>query len=152
MSKQELFCKLKFKTYRENRNLPGKLLPTDKVTCSAKHYTCSVVPYPFQAMWGFSGALSQYWQLFKSPVCGGFARFVTLFLRNVGHLFSRGFVLIQAGCDQSCKDFWVHCGTLEQTQVFTSVCEIHFIVNQINTLINLGHEFKKANALILRCR
>ena len=26
---------------------------------------------------------------------------------------SRGFILIQDGGDRSCKDFWVHCGTLE---------------------------------------
>lgn len=37
-------------------------------------------------MWGFSGALSPYCQLFESPVCGGFARFVAFVLRNVGHL------------------------------------------------------------------
>ena len=65
---------------------------------------------------------------------------------------ARGFVLIQDGGDRSCKDFWVHLGTLERAQVFTGICGIHFIVIQINTLINLGHGFKKANALILRCR
>ena len=63
---------------------------------------------------------------------------------------SSGFVLIQDGGDHSCKDFWVHFGTVERTQVFTGICGIHFIVIQINTLINLGHGFKKANALILR--
>ena len=33
--------------------------------------------------------------------------------------------------------------------MFTGICGIHFIVIQTNTLINLGHGFKKANALIL---
>ena len=57
----------------------------------------------------------------------------------------RGFVLIQDGGDRSCKrkDFWVHFGQLERTQVFTGICGIHFIVIQING-------FKKANALKLR--
>ena len=27
-------------------------------------------PPPPQDMWGFSGVLSRYWQLFESPVCG----------------------------------------------------------------------------------
>ena len=31
--------------------------------------------------------------------------------------------------------------------MFTGICGIHFIVIQINTLINLGHGFKKANTL-----
>ena len=35
-------------------------------------------PPPTRDMWGFSWALSRYWQLFESPVCGGFAHFVTL--------------------------------------------------------------------------
>ena len=61
---------------------------------------------------------------------------------------TRGFVLIQDGGDRSWKDFWVHLGTLERTQVFIGICGIHSIVIQINTLINLGHGFKKANALI----
>ena len=52
---------------------------------------------------------------------------------------SGGFVLIQDDGDRSCKDFWVHFGTLERTQVFTSICGIHFIVIEINTWI------KKAN-------
>ena len=34
---------------------------------------------PPRDMWGFSGALSPYWQLFESPVCGGFARFFFCF-------------------------------------------------------------------------
>ena len=46
----------------------------------------------------------------------------------------------------------VHWRPLERTQVFTGICEIHFIVIQINTLINLRHGFKKANAVILRRR
>ena len=37
-------------------------------------------------MWGFSGALSPYWQLFESPVCGGFAGFVTFFPEECGVL------------------------------------------------------------------
>ena len=41
----------------------------------------------------------------------------------------------------------VHFGTLERTQVLTGICGIHFIVIQINTLINLGYGFKKANAV-----
>ena len=48
---------------------------------------------------------------------------------------SRGFVLIQDGGDRSRKDFW-HIG--EWTQVFTGICEIHFIVIQINASINIG--------------
>ena len=42
-------------------------------------------PPPPRDMWGFSGALSPYWQLFESPICGGFARFFAFVLRNVGH-------------------------------------------------------------------
>ena len=59
-------------------------------------------------------------------------------------------VLIQDGGESFRKDFWVHFSTLERTQVFTGICGIHFIVIQINTLINLGHGLKKANSLILR--
>ena len=40
---------------------------------------------PPRDMWGFSRALLPYWQLFGSPVCGGFARFFAFVLRNVGH-------------------------------------------------------------------
>ena len=65
---------------------------------------------------------------------------------------STGFVLIQDGGDHSRKDFWVHFGTLEWTQVFTGICGIRFIFIQINASINLGHGFKKANAFILRFR
>ena len=72
-------------------------------------------------MWGFRGALLPYWQLFESPVCGGFAHFVAFALRNVG------------------------------TQVFTGICGIRLTVIQINTSSNLAHGFKEANALILRC-
>ena len=36
--------------------------------------------------------------------------------------------------------------------VFTAICGIRLIVIQINTSINLGHGFKKANTLILRFR
>ena len=81
----------------------------------------------------------------------GIPAFCHTFPEECGAYNSRGFVLIQDGGDRSCKDFWVHFGTLERTQVFTGICGIHFIVIQINTLINLGHGFKKANALILRC-
>ena len=45
----------------------------------------------------------------------------------------RGFVLIQDGGDRSPMDFWVHLA-------------------HCYTLINLGHGFKKANGLILRCQ
>ena len=103
---------------------------------------------PPQDMWGFSGASSPYWQLFESPVCGGFARFVAFILRNVG--ISRGLILIQDGDDRSHKDFWVYNRTWERTQVFTSICGIRLIVIQINTSINLGYGFKEASALILR--
>ena len=34
---------------------------------------------------GICVALSPYWQLFESPVCGEFARFVAFVLRNVVH-------------------------------------------------------------------
>ena len=65
---------------------------------------------------------------------------------------SRRFVLIQDDGDRSRKDFWVHFGTLERTQVFTGTCGIRFIVIQIKRSMNWGHGyFKKANALILRC-
>ena len=56
-----------------------------------------------------------------------------------------GFVLIQDGGDHSCKDFWVHFGTLEWTQVFTGIYGIRFVVIQINALTNLGHEDKLFN-------
>ena len=56
------------------------------------------------------------------------------------------FVLIQDGGDHSHKDFWECFGTWERTRVF------RHIFMQINTTINLGHGFKKANALILRYR
>ena len=65
---------------------------------------------------------------------------------------SRGFVLIQDGGDHSHKDFWEYFSTLERTQVYTGICGIRRIVRQIYTSINLWHGFKKANALILRCR
>ena len=39
-----------------------------------------------------------------------------------------------------------------RTQVFTGICGIRRIVRQIYTPINLGHGFKQANALILRCQ
>ena len=65
--------------------------------------------------------------------------------------FSRGFVLIQDGGKSSRKDFWVYFSTLEWTQVFTGIFEIHLIVIQINTLINLVHGLKKVKTLILRC-
>ena len=57
--------------------------------------------------------------------------------------------LIQDGGDRSCKDFWVHFSTWDHSkwrvQVLTGICGIRFIVIQISTSINLGHEFKKAN-------
>ena len=65
---------------------------------------------------------------------------------------NRGFVLIQDGGNHSHKDFRVYFGTWERTQVFTIICGICLIVIQINSSINLGHGFKKAKALILRCR
>ena len=101
-------------------------------------------------MWGFSGALSPYWQLFESPVCGGFARFLLSSWGMWG--ISRGFVLIQDDGDHSHKDFWEYFSTWERTQVFIGICGIRRIVMQIYTSINLGHRFKKANASILRCR
>ena len=64
---------------------------------------------------------------------------------------TRGFVLIQDGGNRSRKDFWVYNCTWEGTQVFTGICGISPIVIQINKSINLGHGFKGANALILRC-
>ena len=111
-------------------------------------YTLPPSPHP-----GICGALLPYWQLFGSPVCGDSLILSLLSWGMWG--ISRGFVLIQDGGDCSCKDFWVHFGTLKWTQVFTGICEIRFIVFQINrcTSINLEHGFKKANyALILRCQ
>ena len=49
------------------------------------------------------------------------------------------YVLIQDGDDRSRKDFWVHFGIGADTSA-------HLFVIQINTSINLGHGFKKANA------
>ena len=108
-------------------------------------------PSPARDMWGFSGALSPYWQLFLSPQ---YVRDSHVFLLLPWGMWgiSRGFVLIQDGGDHSHKDFWEYFSTWERTQVFTGVCGIRRIVMQINTWINLGHGFKKANALILRCR
>ena len=90
-----------------------------------------------------------YWQLLESPVCGGFVPFVALSWGMWG--ISRWFILIQVGGDHSRKDFWVHLSTLEWTEVFTSICGIRFIVIEINTSVDLGRWFKKANAVILRC-
>ena len=42
---------------------------------------------PPQYMWGFSGALSPYWQLFEFPVWRDFASFLTFVLRYVGHYY-----------------------------------------------------------------
>ena len=105
-------------------------------------------------MWGFSGALSPYWQLFESPVGGGIGAFFCFCPEECGALvvISRGFVIIQDGGDHSHKDFWEYFSTWERTQVFTGICGTRSIVMQINTSINLGHGLKKANALILRCR
>ena len=62
---------------------------------------------------------------------------------------SRGFVPIQDGGDRSCKDFWVHFSTWDHSrwriQALTGIRGIRFILIQISTSINLGHEFKKAN-------
>ena len=99
-------------------------------------------PSPARDTWSFIEALSRYWQAGPQSV-GDSRRMWSV---------SRGFVLIQDGGDLSRKDFLVHFGTLERTQGFTGICEIHFIVIQINTLINLKHGLKKADALILRCR
>ena len=55
---------------------------------------------------------------------------------------SGGFLLIQDGDDHSRKDFWVHFGTLERTQLFMGISGICFIVIQVSTLLNLGHGFK----------
>ena len=110
----------------------------------------NVNPDPHPGTWSFGGTLSRYWQLFESPVHGGFAHFVALFLKNVGII--RGFVLIQDGRDSFLQGlpgtFW-HIGA--DTSVHRYLWN-PFIVIQINTSINLGHGFKKANALILRCR
>ena len=64
---------------------------------------------------------------------------------------SRGFVPIQDDGDHSHKDFWEYFSTWEWTQAFIGICGIHRNVMQIYTSINLGHGFKKVNALILRC-
>ena len=96
-------------------------------------------PLPPQDMGGFSRALSPYWQPFESPVCGGFAHFVALSWGMWG--ICRGFVLFQDGGGRSHKD------TCKCSQVF-----VESVFIQINTSINLGHGFKKANALIFRCR
>ena len=53
-------------------------------------------PLPTRDLWGLSGALSPYWQLFESPVCGEFARFVAFVLRNVGHLVGDSFLFTGA--------------------------------------------------------
>ena len=45
---------------------------------------------------------------------------------------SRGFVLIKDGGDRSRKDFWVHFGTLERTQVVESVL---LLIKSIHGLI-----------------
>ena len=63
---------------------------------------------------------------------------------------SRALVLIQDGGDRSRKNFGVHFGALERTQVFTGICGNRFIGIQINISINLGQGFMKANALLLR--
>ena len=84
---------------------------------------------------------SPYWQLFESPVYASFACFVAFGI-------SQGIGSNQDGGDR----FWVHFGTLERTQVFTGICGIRFTVIQINTSNNSEHGFKKAKALVLRCR
>ena len=103
-------------------------------------------------MWDFSGANYHYIGSSLSPQYVGDLRVLSLLSWGMWGI-SRGFVLIQDGGDRPRKDFWVHFGTLEWTQVFTGTCGIRFIVIQINTSINWGHGyFKKASALILRCR
>ena len=67
-------------------------------------------------------------------------------------MIGRRFVVIQDGGDRSRKDFWVHFGALEQTQVFKGFCGIRFIGIKIITSFNLGYGFNKANVLILRSR
>ena len=79
----------------------------------------------------------------------GDSRVLSLLSRGMWGI-SRGFFLIQDGGDRSHKDFWVHFGTLERTQVFTGISGIRVILIQVNTSLNLGHGFKKANALTLR--
>ena len=48
-------------------------------------------PPPPRDMWGFSGALSPYWQLFESPVCGGFAHFLCFCSEECGALVGDSF-------------------------------------------------------------
>ena len=72
----------------------------------------------------------------------GFARFVAFVLKNVGHQLvaiaparASGYISAHRSGQSVHRYLWNP-----------------FIVIQINTSINLGHGFKKANAVILRCR
>ena len=55
-----------------------------------------------------------------SPQYVGDSRVLSLLALGMRGI-SRGFVLIQDGGDRFRKDFWVHFGTLERTQVFTGI-------------------------------
>ena len=92
-------------------------------------------PPPPRDMWGFSGALSPYWQSLSPQYVGDSRVFLLLSWEMWG--ISKGFVLIQDGGDHSHKDFWEYFSTWERTQVFTGICGIRRIVMQINTTINL---------------
>ena len=100
-------------------------------------------------MWGYVG-LYHHIGSSLSPQYVGYSQVLSLLSWGMWGI-SRGFVLIQDGGDHSQKDFWVYNRTWERTQVFTGICGIHLIVIQINTSTNLGHGFKEANALLLRC-
>ena len=76
----------------------------------------------------------------------GDSRVLSLLSRGMWAI-SRGFVLIHDGRDRSRKDFWVHFGTLERTEVFTGICGIRFIVIQIDTSINSGNGFIRRQTL-----
>ena len=98
---------------------------------------------------GICGALVGLYRVIGSslsPHYVGDSRVLSLLSRNVGH---RGFVPIQDGGDRSCEDFWVHFSTWDHSrwriQALTGIRRIRFILIQISTSINLGHEFKKAN-------
>ena len=119
-------------------------------TSQSKPRPATPPPPPTQ---GTCGALvGLYWQLFESPVCGGFARFFCFCPEEYGALVHTGFVLIQDGDDHSHKDFWEYFSTWEWTQMFTGICGIRRIVMQINTSINLGHGFNIEMPLIFLFR
>ena len=101
---------------------------------------------------GICGALVGLYHHISSSLSSQYVGDSHVFLRLSWGMWgiSRGFILIQDGGDHSHKDFWEYFSTWERTQVFTGISVIHRIVRQIYTSINLGHGFKKANALILR--